>query len=504
MRRSSSKELGSLTPPTSPSYSTSFRYSSEFKELDILGQGAYGEVFKVENKLDGCTYAIKKVKLEDDESVNRIILREVSALSRLTHKYIVRYYQSWIEAGWTFNNLLPQITVDPPTQESPKPNDEFDFQIPTLSSSPKRKSSLEDDDSSMEGLQFDYTDQPEAPQEMVVPEKPKREKKKQLVKVDSKEETSILNCNFCNANYFDWEVSFEDWKLLETRFQPLNLCEKCFEDQLKKQPNTYFENVHIRRKTPGPSYLYIQIQYCDHTLRELMDDHSLWLIWKEDDIWFLVRQIAEALEYLHKQKYIHRDLKPSNIFLLNGSIKLGDFGLATCSVEHEISMESLLCDATKYSEKTYNVGTYLYSSPDIKTKIYTEKVDMYSLGIIVFELWQPFKTTMERCKNIETLRDKKILPDSFREKCPKQADLVHRLVQDNPEKRPSSSDVVKEIPTKRSKSVRGFGVHLARVSMENARLIEENYQLTEKVRQLEEKVKTLEDQNLFLKQNLPL
>jgi len=47
----------------------------------------------------------------------------------------------------------------------------------------------------------------------------------------------------------------------------------------------------------------------------------------EDNVFYLFRQMLEALAYFHKKGVIHRDLKPGNIFF-NQSVRIGDFGLA--------------------------------------------------------------------------------------------------------------------------------------------------------------------------------
>lgn len=60
------------------------------------GKGGFGSVVKARNKLDGRIYAIKKVKLRGTENDDKIF-REVNALSRLNHRYIVRYYATWLE-----------------------------------------------------------------------------------------------------------------------------------------------------------------------------------------------------------------------------------------------------------------------------------------------------------------------------------------------------------------------------------------------------------------------
>jgi translation initiation factor 2-alpha kinase 4 len=60
------------------------------------GKGGFGSVVKARNKLDGRIYAIKKIKLRGTENDDKIF-REINALSRLNHRYIVRYYATWLE-----------------------------------------------------------------------------------------------------------------------------------------------------------------------------------------------------------------------------------------------------------------------------------------------------------------------------------------------------------------------------------------------------------------------
>jgi len=101
---------------------------------------------------------------------------------------------------------------------------------------------------------------------------------------------------------------------------------------------------------------------------------------------------------------------------------------------------------------TADVGTYLYSSPENKTSSYSTKVDMYSLGIILFELWHPFDTFMERCVLIENLRSKCALPKGFVDKYPEQTEYIMQLVDHNPSRRPSADEFLNTLNAKHKES----------------------------------------------------
>ena len=129
-------------------------------------------------------------------------------------------------------------------------------------------------------------------------------------------------------------------------------------------------------------------------------------------------QIASALEYIHSQKLIHRDLKPSNIFKgEDNTLKLGDFGLARTTYSNVSGSHVSAASSPRnvvhrraddvgnlanvlLSKNTQGVGTALYMSPEqMQGREYDAKTDIYSLGVVLFELLHPpFATTMERYK----------------------------------------------------------------------------------------------------------
>jgi eukaryotic translation initiation factor 2-alpha kinase 4 len=202
-----------------------------------------------------------------------------------------------------------------------------------------------------------------------------------------------------------------------------------------------------RYQRPFKTVLYIHMEYCEkRTLRDLIKRG----LHKEiDEIWRLFRQILEGLVHIHGINVVHRDLKPENIFIdSTSSVKIGDFGLAT-SGQHAITDRNSSALHTMSGDMTRSIGTAFYVAPEISSSVgggsYTSKVDMYSLGIIFFEMcYRPMIPGMDRTKVGEELRMKQpVLPKDFdlTERAV-QADIALSLLNHNPKERPSSSELL--------------------------------------------------------------
>ena len=81
-----------------PQKFTGFDYKSYFEEVEMIGKGGGGVVFKVINNIDGCYYAVKIINLKGQKDSHvKNIMKEVLVLSRLQHQNIVRYHNAWFE-----------------------------------------------------------------------------------------------------------------------------------------------------------------------------------------------------------------------------------------------------------------------------------------------------------------------------------------------------------------------------------------------------------------------
>jgi len=109
------------------------------------------------------------------------------------------------------------------------------------------------------------------------------------------------------------------------------------------------------------------------TLKEYLDENGA-LYWK--DAVNIAIQICQAIEHAHKNHVVHRDIKPHNILLTkDGMLKVTDFGIARAVSSSTITMAGNA------------IGSVHYFSPEQARGGFTdEKSDLYSLGIVLYEL----------------------------------------------------------------------------------------------------------------------
>jgi tetratricopeptide (TPR) repeat protein len=92
-----------------------------------------------------------------------------------------------------------------------------------------------------------------------------------------------------------------------------------------------------------------------------------------DDKLTLIIQMLQALAYLHRRGIIHRDLKPDNALVVNGQVKVLDFGLAVARGQQSAS--------------DFPAGTFHYMAPEILVGgDVTESADLYAVGVMAFQL----------------------------------------------------------------------------------------------------------------------
>lgn len=155
---------------------------------------------------------------------------------------------------------------------------------------------------------------------------------------------------------------------------------------------------------------------------------------------FIMKQMAEALAFIHKKNIVHRDLKPANIMLIEENsrsnvVKLLDFGVALMKFQTRLTQTGIL------------VGTIHYIAPEqITENLYSPAGDCYSMGMIFYEM---LAGTPAFHRDTLTAVVEKILAEppkpvaQLRPGMPEELNLlITQLLAKEPEQRPSAEDVL--------------------------------------------------------------
>ena len=186
--------------------------------------------------------------------------------------------------------------------------------------------------------------------------------------------------------------------------------------------NEYGESWVVMEYVPGPS------------LRDTVEANPDGMPEDEVKTWF--SSTASGVAYLHEHGIVHRDLKPGNIFCDSDEqvIKIGDYGL------------SKFISCSRRSGQTESVGTFHYMAPEIGKGIYGKEIDVYALGIILFEMLTgdvPFDGESSQeiiMKHLTAEPDLSAAPDEFR-------DLIAKSLRKDPELRYDTvQEMVADLP----------------------------------------------------------
>lgn len=431
------------------------RFQEEYKRLGVLGQGAFGTVWRCQRVVDGKQCAVKAVRYRvmtgessDRSEVERKILREAEMLAQTRHPNILHYHRSWVEidesvsggdssrcstktgSGTSFSSSFQS-----PTTLAPKAA----FGCDSTSSS----TCSYDCGSDVSGVCFerqlsaDEEEQGLDPEEQLEatwnfntnPENP-------ITGDDGHRCISLAGSSASDGSVDDAvaplgeDVATARWA---TFYMQVELCrEETLLGWIASRNTTFYDAATTSGTDAGTAST---------------PDAGYDVLPKALGIF---TQCAHALAHMHERNMIHRDVKPANIFFAqDGAVRLGDFGLAKVieqETEHQ-DQDGPSPDGQSASVKGRSkttVGTPSYASPEQKAGDPLRATsDVYSLGLVLVELLCPVRTQMERVAVLEGLRMNREVPASGVAVSKKLANLAVWMTDPDPAKRPTARDIVR-------------------------------------------------------------
>lgn len=270
------------------------RYTQEFQEIKEIGNGASGQVLQVRHNLDRRIYAVKKIDLNArNNAVGNKIQREVTTISRLIHKNIVRYYAAWIEQYEATNKRQGVNSGSSNTKAGSSVSSAGNIWITGKSRLDNEAWGAHDHSGfsiSFEGSQSD----------------------------GGNKDLSNFGINHTIRPYYEFDSSSDESDESDSDNSEDDSSEESDggDNSSGKSKDSDNDSGDLFESDSGSEcsqlpkvarWMFIQMEYCCTTLREEIDKKELWT--NNAEINRLMRQMLEGLAYMHKCKVIHRDLK---------------------------------------------------------------------------------------------------------------------------------------------------------------------------------------------------
>jgi len=449
------------------------RYMQEFSELDMVGKGGYGKVYKARHKLDGSLYAVKRIPISQAKQ-SRIqehglqelesMLEEVRSLARFEHANIVRYYNAWLE----FTTVPPAMSggASAPVVRTDRLLEEhatFPSGAPNMNHLYGQLESLSlgdphtPDCSSGAGVVFEYSDTVAGAEEArsdgddVSLREKLRASERKLRRGSQASQATIATISSTKSRMSVVEDVDEeeddDVEMIPRSHMPHSQPTSDVSDSMVSNSDAPSHLISTSRHGPVLT-LNVQMSLCETNLAaflsseraptEAVVQHCFHACVSLE----LLNSIVSGVDYLHAQGVVHRDLKPANVFLSLSTARCAPYGsvdISACKpcgertcvhVTPRIGDFGLVAALDDRAMGTHPdarpVGTELYRPPTHQG--ISAKLDVYALGVVAFEMLHKFGTRMERITALTDLR-RGVFPATFAADVD-AGDQVQKLIAD--------------------------------------------------------------------------
>ncbi len=177
----------------------------------------------------------------------------------------------------------------------------------------------------------------------------------------------------------------------------------------------------LKQNDEGDSFVIMEF-VSGPSLAQILAQHPTGLPAVEIRMW--LKGLVDGVGYLHDHGIVHRDLKPANLFLEEGVVKIGDYGLSKA-----------ITGTSRDPGHSECVGTCHYMAPETSTGKYHKPIDVYAIGVILYEMVTgrvPFdgeSVGEVLMKHLTSRPDLSVLPEPFKS-------IVGRAVAKDPNHRP--------------------------------------------------------------------